>query len=131
MGPDGKLFDFGGNSLNSLELIARCVEMEVAEAFDGLTVSNPVSVFQIMMQNHFDPKEQTETGIEFELGSKHGIGVFNQEERSKLILLSNQGSGAFRFVVEADENFGKLMENERVRSYRGRKSPSILCFPLM
>ena len=67
-GPDGKPFDFRGNSLNSLELIAGCAGMEVAEAFDGLTISNPVSTFQVMMQNYFDPKEQSEIGIELELG---------------------------------------------------------------
>ena len=125
IGPDGEPFDFGGEPLNSLKLIADCTGMEVAEAFDGLTVSNPVSVFQIMLQNHFDPKEQSETGIELDLAMKHGIAVFNQEERSTLTLLPNQGDGALRFVVEADENFGKIMENERVRSYRVRQEVTI------
>ena len=29
---------------------------------------------------------------------KHGIGMFNQEEGTTLILLPNQGEGALRFV---------------------------------
>ncbi|QVL56224.1 MAG: hypothetical protein KFB95_03210 [Simkaniaceae bacterium] len=125
IGPDGKPFDFEGEPLNSLKLIAGCAGMEVAEAFDGLTISNPVSVFQIMIQNHFDPKEQSETALELDLAMKHGIAVFNQEERSTLILLPNQGDGVLRFVVEADENFGKIVEGERVRSYRVRQEVTI------
>ena len=125
IGPDGNPFDFEEEPLNSLKLIAGCAGMEVSEAFDGLTISNPVSVFQIMIQNHFDPKEQSETGLELDLAMKHGIAVFNQEERSTLILLPNQGDGVLRFVVEADENFGKIMEGERVRSYRVRQEVTI------
>ncbi len=122
---DGKPFDFGGEAQESLELIAGCAGMEVAEAFSGLTISNPVSVFQIMLQNHFDPKEQSEADIELQLGMEHGIGVFNQVEKSRLTLLPSQGDGAFRFVVEADENFGKLVENKLVRSYRVRQEVTI------
>jgi len=125
IGPDGETFDFRGDPLNSLKLISDCAGMKVAEAFDGLTVSNPVSVFQIMIQNHFDPKEQSETDIELQLAMKHGIGVFNPEERSTLTLLPNRVDGALRFVVEADENFGKIIENEGVRSYRVRQEVTI------
>jgi len=125
IGPDGERFDFEGEAKKSLELIAKCSGMTLEEAFAGLTISNPVSVFQVMLQNHFDSNEESEVKIIFDLGMKYEIGVFKDIERPILTLLPSREDGAFRFTLEADENFGKLMENKLVRSYRVRQEVTI------
>ncbi|MCB1109968.1 MAG: hypothetical protein KDK64_03235 [Chlamydiia bacterium] len=113
VGSDGKPFKFDRDPQASIQLIANWAGVSPAEAFDGLTSSNPVSVFQILIQQHFDPTTQKEFEDCLAAGFIEGEPV----RRGKLTLLPSQGDGALRYRIETDHNLMGIT-GEPGKSYR-------------
>ena len=124
IGSDGKSFVFDGDPQTAVQLITDWVGVSSEEAFNGLTSSNPVSVFQILIQQHFDPTTQKESKMWLPLGMQ-GLQEYEPVQKGQLTLLPSQGDGGLRFKIETDLNIGKLGEDELVKSYRVTQNVTI------